>query len=114
MAAAMPLCRGWRAVIEKSSKERKPGLPFTIVIQLLGFVSFGTWIFTAMFAPMFFDGGNHWRVWALFLATLSAPVLVAIAMIALWIAYFKQWPRLSMISATLLVLSLLPLLGVFG
>lgn len=100
-------------MIEKSSKEKKPGLPFTVVIQLFGFVSLGLWIFTAMFAPMFFAGGNHWRVWALFLATLSAPVLVAIAIIALWVAYFKQWPRLSMVCATLLLLSLLPLLGAF-
>lgn len=98
----------------ENARKRKPGLAFTIAVQLIGLLSFSGWVFTAIFAPMFFDGGTHWRVWALFLATISAPVLVAIALIAIWVAYFKQWPRLSMVSATLLLLSLLPLLGAFG
>jgi hypothetical protein len=80
-------------------------------MQLIGFVSFGTWLFTAIFAPMFFDGGNHWRVWALFLATLSGPVLVALASVFLWVAYYKQWGKVHMLCVIFLLLSLFPLLS---
>lgn len=96
------------------SGKRKPGLALTLVGQLVGLVSLGTWLFIALFAPMYFDGGTHWRSWALFYASLAGPVLVAAALVLLWVAYFKRRPAMHLTMIIFLVLSLAPLIGAFG
>lgn len=101
-------------ISHKPSGSRKPGLALTLVFQLIGFASLGTWLFIALFAPMYFDGGTHWRSWTLFYATLAGPVLVAAALVLLWVAYFNRRPAIHLAVIIFLVLSLAPLVGAFG
>ena len=80
-----------------------------IGIQLVAALLWPVWVFTAMFAPMLFDGGATTQAYVLLAICLAVPILVVLLSIAMWVAHKKRMPRLVSCCAYGLLLLQLPL-----
>jgi len=83
-------------------------------IQLVAALLWPVWVFTAMFAPMLFDGGVTTQAYILLGICVATPVLVVLLSITMWIAHTKHMPRLASSCAFGLLLLQLPLLLFVG
>lgn len=81
-----------------------------IGIQLVVALLWPVWVFTAMFAPMLFDGGVTTQAYILLGICVATPVLVFLLSILMWVGHTRSMPRLASSCAYALLLLQLPLL----
>ncbi|MCU0469069.1 MAG: hypothetical protein MUF58_10730 [Arcicella sp.] len=66
---------------------------FTIVVNVLFLIGLVPSVMGAMMSPMMFDAPgseNSKKTWTLFSCMIALPILIIIAQIISWIAYYKQ------------------------
>lgn len=81
-----------------------------IVIQVIAALLWPLWIFTALFAPMFFTNGVTLQAQILLGICVTMPALSVVLSVTMWLAYRKESPSLTQLSACGLLLVQLPLL----
>jgi hypothetical protein len=85
-------------------------LAIATALQIVAFVSFLIWVFTAMFVPMLFAGGDGVNTRIVSGLFIAMPILMIVASSAIWVGYFKSQAQIMVIASVCIALSYLPLL----